>query len=54
MEQLSAAAERGLALVQGSARDAERLREMHDLNRLAADQMPAFIAAFESSRRVQE
>lgn len=54
MEQLSAAAERGLAFVQGSARDAERLREMHDLNRLAADQIPAFIAAFESSRRVQE
>ncbi len=51
MEQLSSVAERGLALVQGSARDAERLREMHDLNRLAADRMPALIASFEQSRR---
>ena len=53
MEQLSAVAERGLALVRDSARDAERLREMHDLNRLAADQMPAFIASFEAARRRQ-
>ncbi len=54
MEQLSAAAERGLALVEGGPRDSERLREMYDLNRLAADQMPAFIASFEASRRTQE
>ncbi len=51
MEQFSAVAERGLTLIQGSARDAGRLREMYDLNRIAAEQMPALIAAFEETRR---
>ena len=53
MEQVTAAAERGLALVEGrgSEGDRGRLREMRDLNRIAARQMPALIEEFERSRR---
>lgn len=51
MEQLSAAAERGMALVAANAGDHERLREMRDLNRIAARQMPELIQSFERARR---
>jgi DNA-binding transcriptional regulator GbsR (MarR family) len=53
MEQVTAAAERGLALVEGRGSDSDhwRLREMRDLNQIAARQMPTLIEAFERSRR---
>ena len=58
IEQITAAAERGLALVaerEGDAPEAghDRLREMRDLNRLAAEQMPALLDAFERSRQAR-
>lgn len=53
MEQVMAAAERGLALVEGRGAEADRwrLREMRDLNQIAARQMPTLIEEFERSRR---
>lgn len=53
VEQLTATADRGLALVEGRGSEADRwrLREMQALNRIAARRMPTLIDEFEQARR---